>query len=386
MENNYSLNTVDICPVGALTSTDFRFKMRVWFLKETKSICTSCATGCNTIIGSREDVIYRQTPRENDHVNSSWMCDYGRLNYNYLEAEKRLLEPLIRSEGKLVPADWPTAIDQAALQLKQFAGSEIAIVASARMTNEELWLTAQLAKSLGVERIDIVPRRGPGDDILLSEDRNPNTHGARLILPSSSEPGAKLMAIANAVRSGEVKALLILKDNAMHLGLSLEQLTQLPVLIVMNLLPDAATEHAKVVLPGCGFAEKRGSMINSKGRLQRLNRATRPPGNARDDWEILRDLLQAIGGGNSLHSIEDVFSRISETVPQFTGLSLGKIGDLGVHILQMEELPPMHPSDEAAIQEAIAVQEKRREVREELHRMRAHGGTPRLEPTASPRQ
>ena len=103
LNNNYSLNTVDICPVGALTSTDFRFKMRVWFLKETKSICTSCATGCNIIIGTREDVIYRQTPRENNHVNSCWMCDYGRLNYKYLEAPDRLLEPQIRSDGKSGP-------------------------------------------------------------------------------------------------------------------------------------------------------------------------------------------------------------------------------------------------------------------------------------------
>src|SRR5437773_1427030 len=320
--------------------------MRVWFLKETKSICTSCATGCNTVIGTREDVIYRQTPRENDHVNSCWMCDYGRLNYKYLEAEDRLLEPRIRSDGKLVPADWPTAIGQAALELKQFAGSEIAIVASARMTNEELWLTAQLAKSLGAERIDIVPRRGPGDAILLSEDRNPNTNGARLILGSSSEPGAKLMAIADAVRSEQIKALVILKENAMHLGLSVEQLARLSALIVMNILPNDATENATVVLPACGFAEKRGSMVNSKGRLQRLNRAIRPPGNARDDWEILRDLLQAIGGGDSLHSIEDVFHRMSETVPQFAGLSLSKVGDLGVQFLGMEGLPQTHRSDE----------------------------------------
>jgi len=168
LDNNYSLNTVDICPVGALTSSDFRFKMRVWFLKETKSICTSCATGCNTIIGTREDVIYRQTPRENDHVNCCWMCDFGRLNYKYLEAEDRLLEPQIRSGGRLVPADWPTAIGQAALHLKQFAASEIAIVASGRMTNEELWLTTQLGNSLGIKWIDIVPRRGHGDEILLS--------------------------------------------------------------------------------------------------------------------------------------------------------------------------------------------------------------------------
>ena len=75
--------------------------MRVWFLKETKSFCTSCATGCNTIIGTREDVIYRQTPRENNAVNSSWMCDYGRLNFEYLQSDKRLLQPEIRSGDKL---------------------------------------------------------------------------------------------------------------------------------------------------------------------------------------------------------------------------------------------------------------------------------------------
>src|ERR1051326_281097 len=180
------------------------------------------------------------------------------------------------------------------------------------------------------------------------------------------------MAIANAIKSGEVKALVILKENAMHLGLSVEELAQLPGLVVMNPLPNEATEKATGVLPGCGFAEKRGSMVNGKGRLQRLNRATRPPGNARDDWEILRDLLQAIGGGDSLHSIEEVFRRMSETVPQFTGLSHSKIGDLGVHILEIEELPPTRPSDEEAIEQAIAVQAPRRAVRSQLDPPQAH--------------
>ncbi|PYL54775.1 MAG: NADH-quinone oxidoreductase subunit L [Verrucomicrobia bacterium] len=366
LENNYSLNTVDICPVGALTSSDFRFKMRVWFLKETKSICTSCATGCNTIIGTREDVIYRQTPRENDHVNSAWMCDYGRLNFKYLEAEDRLLEPQVRFEGKLVAVNWPTAIAQAALQLKQFSGAEIAIIASGRMTNEELWLTSQLAKSLGTQMIDIVPRRGPGDHILLSKDRNPNTNGARVILASTSEPGANLLAIADAVKSGQIKALAVFKENTMHLGIPVQRLTQLPVFITMNVLPNEATEIATVVLPACGFSEKRGSMINGRGRLQRLNRAVRPPGSARDDWEILRDLLQAVGGGDSLLSIDDVFLQIRETVPRFAGLSLSKIGDLGVHILDIEELPPMHPSDEEKIELAVAIQARRQAVGQQV--------------------
>src|SRR5204863_4597868 len=223
LENNYSLNTVDLCPVGALTSSDFRFKMRVWFLKETKSICTSCATGCNTIIGTREDIVYRQTPRENDHVNSCWMCDYGRLNFKYLEAENRLLGPEISNGKELMPTDWKSAIDQAALQLRQVVGSNIAIIASGRMTNEELWLTRKIADLLGVGYIDIVPRRGDGDDILLSEDRNPNATGARLILRLDEEPGAKLAAIAKGVNSGAISALLALGENPIKLGISAEQ-------------------------------------------------------------------------------------------------------------------------------------------------------------------
>jgi NADH-quinone oxidoreductase subunit G len=171
------------------------------------------------------------------------------------------------------------------------------------------------------------------------------------------------MTLAEAVRSGKIKALAVLGENAMHLGIPVEELAQIPVFIVMDILENEATEKATVVLPTSGFAEKRGSMINGKGRLQRLNRAVRPPGNARDDWEILHDLLQAVGGGDSLLSIDDVFRRISETVPQFAGLSLSKIGDLGVHILQIEELPPMHPRDEEAIELAIAVQARRRAVR-----------------------
>ncbi|PYL06958.1 MAG: NADH-quinone oxidoreductase subunit L [Verrucomicrobia bacterium] len=349
LENNYSLNTVDICPVGALTSTDFRFKMRVWFLKETKSICTSCATGCNTIIGTREDVVYRQTPRENDHVNSCWMCDHGRLNLDYITSERRLLEPRVLLGDKLDSSDWNAAIERAALQLRHFPGWETAMIASARLTNEELWLTAQLARALGVDLIDIVPRSGPGDDILLSEDRNPNTNGARL-LGITSEPGARLGEIAQAVKSGRVKALLALHENPIETGITAEELSNLPAFIVIDILENAVTEKATAVLPGFAFVEKRGSMINGKGRLQRLNRAIRGPGNARDDWEILRDLLQALGGSNGLYSIDDVFRQMSDAVPEFSGLTLSKIGDLGVQVLRARgALSPLAEAKETAV-------------------------------------
>ncbi len=347
LENNYSLNTVDICPVGALTSADFRFKMRVWFLKETKSFCTSCATGCNTLIGTREGVIYRQTPRENDAVNSCWMCDYGRLNFDYLQSERRLLEPLVREENKLQPATWKHAIERVAAQLKPYIGWQTAILASGRMTNEELWLAARLAKLLGTTLIDIVPRTGPGDDILLSEDRNPNTNGARL-LGVASESGNALTQIKEAIWSGQIKALISLGENPVRCGISTDFLERLPVYVVMDILSNEATGFASAVLPSLGFAEKRGSMINGKGRLQRLNRAVRGPGQARDDWEILRDLIQALDGGNGIYTIEDIFRQMSEAVPQFAGQTLSRISDLGVQVMETDQSPnpPGEPAEE----------------------------------------
>jgi NADH-quinone oxidoreductase subunit G len=347
LENNYSLNTVDICPVGALTSSDFRFKMRVWFLKETKSFCTSCATGCNTVIGTREEVIHRQTPRENDAVNSCWMCDYGRLNFDYLQSDKRLLQPEILAPDKLIATDWTTAIAHAAAQLKHFTGWEIAIIASGRMTNEELWLTRNLANILGVELIDIVPRFGESDNILLSADRNPNTNGAQL-LGVTGHPGGRLRDIVDGVASGRIRALVALGEDAVEIGLKPEHLAALPAFVVMSLLENESTKAATALLPSFGFAEKRGSMINGKGRLQRLNRAIRGPGQARDDWEILRDLIQAHSGRNGIYSIEDVFRQMSESVSAFAGLSLSKIGDLGVQVLQIEQTPapPWEPAKE----------------------------------------
>jgi len=339
LENNYSLNTVDICPVGALTSSDFRFKMRVWFLKETKSICTSCGTGCNTIIGTRQDVIYRQTPRENDAVNSCWMCDYGRLNFDYLQSERRLLQPRLFSDGRLATVSWEVAIQEAVRQLQNFSSGEIAIVASGRMTNEELWLTSRLARLLDVDLLEIVPRRGPGDEILVSEDRNPNTNGAKLILGLTNNEGEKLPAIVEGVTSGQIKALIALGENPVVFGLPPEQLSKLSTFVVMDILENAATKSATVVFPSFGFAEKRGSMINRTGRLQRLNRAVNGPGEARDDWEILRDLIQALSGQDGVYSIDDVFRQMGAAISQFSELSLSKIGDLGLQLLQMSPNP-----------------------------------------------
>src|SRR5205814_6401199 len=152
-------------------------------------------------------------------------------------------------------------IAHVALQLKHFSGWDIAIVASARMTNEELWLTAQLARQLNVSLIDIVPRHDEGDEILLSGDRNPNTNGAKLIL-GLKEPGSSLQTIANAVTSGRVRALVMLGEDPTEFGIAPNQLEQLPSFVVTGILRNAATSHATALLPSAAYAEKRGSMIN----------------------------------------------------------------------------------------------------------------------------
>jgi NADH-quinone oxidoreductase subunit G len=325
LDNNYSLNTVDICPVGALTSKDFRFSMRVWFLRETKSIDVNCGNGTNILIGSRENIIYRITPRENDFVNSCWMPDSHRLNFHYVNSEERLKEPIIKGDG--LPASWPKAIQLATEQLKSNPNAT-AMIASARMTNEELFLARRLAKALKTELFDVLPRPQKGDGFLISEDGNPNTTGARLIGVATG----KLREIASGVSGGTIKSLLVLGEDALECGVSETDLEKLDSLVVTAILPDRTTANATVLLPAASWAEKRGSMINLKGRLQRLNKAISSPGAARDDWEILRDLIQAVSGSNGTYTIDELFKQIAAEFSALEGLSLSRIGDLGIDL------------------------------------------------------
>ncbi len=325
LDSNYSLNTVDICPVGALTSKDFRFSMRVWFLRETKSIDVNCGTGANILIGSRENVIHRITPRENDFVNSCWMPDNHRLNFHYVNSAERLKDPAVKGEES--PVKWPRAIQAAADQLQKNPGAT-ALIASARLTNEELFLAKRLATALRIELFDVLPRPQKGDGFLISEDGNPNTSGAKLLGLATG----RLAEIASGVSTGKIKTLLVLGEEATDCGIPVADLEKLDALVVTGILPDKTTAAATALLPAVSWAEKRGSMINVKGRLQRLNRAVSSPGMARDDWEILRDLIQAVGGSNGIFTIEEVFKQMAAETPALAGLSLGKIGDLGVDL------------------------------------------------------
>ena len=324
LDNNYSLNTVDICPVGALTSKDFRFKMRVWFLKETKSIDVSCGTGSNIVIWSRENIVHRITPRENDFVNSCWMPDSHRQNFHYLHSDSRLKEPVVK--GEEAPSKWPRAIAAAADQLRGSNPAETAIIASAKLSNEELFLVKRLATTLQISHIDVLPRPQKADGFLVSDDGNPNTTGAKLLGLATG----KLPEIAQGVSAGKIKRLVVIGEDAVDCGIAEESLKKLEALVVIGILANGTTSHATVVLPSSAWAEKRGTMINLKGRLQRFNQAIQPPGSARDDWEILRDLIQALSGSNGIYTVDEVFKQMAAEVPALQGLTISRIGDLGI--------------------------------------------------------
>ena len=331
-DNNYTLNTVDICPVGALTSKDFRFQMRVWFLKETKSVCTSCATGCNILIGSREKKIYRYTPRENDAVNGPWMCDYGRLNYKWIGREDRLTKvqsPKSKVQGQ--PASWSSALTEIAELLKKTPAGSVAIIASARQTNEELWLISKLKAKLGAIS-DSVSRMGEGDKLLVSADKNPNTNGAQLTGIAANLMGANLPKIVEGIRNGKIKTLIVFGEDVTRHGMGADLLGKLETLIVSDILPNATTKLAHYLLPGCAHAEKRGTFTNTKGRVQKFMKAVESPGDARPEWEFLHDLVCNVTGQDGFLTIEGLFNEMANAVSALNGLTWAGIGDAGVTV------------------------------------------------------
>lgn len=329
-DNNYTLNTADICPVGALTSKDFRFQMRVWFMKETKSLCTSCGTGCNVTVGSREDAVYRYEPRENDAVNACWMCDEGRLNYKWIGREDRLAE--VRS-GDGERTTWEEAIESVSKTLSNVETGSAAIIASARQTNEELYLLKKLADKLGAIT-DAVPRQGEGDQLLVNADKNPNTLGARLIGITGKTPGSRLKKIAKGIEAGEIRTLIVFGEDVSKHGIDGRLMSKLNTLIVSDILPNATTERADHLLPGCAHAEKRGTFTNVKGRVQKFMRAVEAPGDARPEWEFLHELVYNVTGQNGFVSIEGLFNQMAVDVKAFSkaGLTWAGIGDTGVTV------------------------------------------------------
>ena len=351
LDSNYSMNVVDICPVGAMTSKDFRFKMRVWFLKSTPTIDVNCGTGTNINIWTREQQVYRITPRQNDEVNSCWMPDSHRLNYKYINAPERLLTPLVKTDhgAPQRPSTWDATLNMVVEQLHSCAPTETAIICSARMTNEELYMVRALARQLGVTKIDIVPRKGENDGMLVSDDLNPNTNGAKLILGKN---GSGLPAIRRGIKNNSIRFLIALgEDVTEEAGIEAEDLEALDYILAMSHSENATTKAADVVLPSVTFAEKYGTMINVAGRIQRLNKAIEPQGEARPDWDILRQLTEQLGCDCprviACPSPMIILEEMAQEFEPMKGLTWGKIGNGGIVIMDTGVTIPLIEREKA---------------------------------------
>jgi NADH-quinone oxidoreductase subunit G len=330
LENNYSLNTVDICPVGALTSTDFRFKMRVWFLKQTPSIDTESSVGVNTEVWSREGVLYRITPRRNDAVNDTWLADSGRMLYKQVKADNRLLAPSING----ISAGSQMAIKAAGELLKSVgvtlkAGS-VTVVGSGRSSVEEQFLTKKLAEAVNASVL-LVSRVGQGDRLLISSDRNPNVRGALVTGLVSALPSQKLTGLAADIDAGKVTTVLSVGEDLTAAGLTAAQLAKISI-IYLGTHRNATSDAAKIVVPTLTVFEKFGTFVNQQFRLQKFAKAVPGPAEISDDLITLAELIAAAGGGIIPFELDVLWQTIAAEVKPLAGLSYAKLPATG-HVL-----------------------------------------------------
>ncbi len=315
LDNPYSLNTVDVCPVGALTSKDFRFAMRVWELSTTPSVCPGCATGCNIEVHHSRGKIYRLVPRLNPAVNKHWMCDEGRFTYKRVH-HQRLAAPV--SGG--IPVEWDRALADAGRLLRAALDAnpaEVGVVMSAQSTNEDLYALAKLTfDHLGLGKAYLSGQdQGWSDDILVSADKNPNTAGAMAIGAGRLRT---LLDLANDIKSGAVTTLLVvgthgvLPEGGKPGALPLEKLK---TLVVVGTHRDAVAGAAQVALPLAEWAEADGTFTNRLGMVQRVRAAVPPSGDALPGWEILSHLARVLGATMDFADAKSVFTEAKAKLP-----------------------------------------------------------------------
>ncbi|MCC5024029.1 MAG: (2Fe-2S)-binding protein [Candidatus Synoicihabitans palmerolidicus] len=321
LKNNYSLNTVDICPVGALTSTDFRFKMRVWFLKQTNSIDTESSVGANTVVWSREGVIYRITPRRNDEVNDTWMADSGRILYKQVQADDRLHQSTVKGQ----PATLAAVIADAAKLAK---AGHVAVVGSGRSSVEEQFLTKRLATTLETETF-VVGQTGEGDGLLISADRNPNTRGALVTGLVADVPTAQLDALGAEIDAGRVKTIISVGEDLIAAGLTPAQLDKV-ALIILSAHGTSTTAVADVVIPTLTVFEKNGTFINQQFRLQKFAQAIPGLTSASNDLVVLDELIAAVGGEASEGDMKSLWKSMGAEIPVFANITYGNLPATGL--------------------------------------------------------
>jgi NADH-quinone oxidoreductase subunit G len=327
LDNLYSGNVIDICPVGALTEREFRFKARVWYLSSSPSLCNGCSTGCNIDVhfvldrphlndGAR---VLRLKPRENQDVNQWWMCDVGRFGFHWID-RNRLTK--VRERG--ADSTWTTALPAVAEELTK--GGKIGILASTQLTTEELFVIRELFQGkLGAKVL--APPLNPaaeGDDFLLKADRNPNARGASLLGLEPGNPAGLL---------GEDLDVLWVFGHDLTRFLDekkLEELSRKLRLFVFSGTNDNPTARfAHWVLPTSAYVEKDGTFVNDKGRVQRIGVAFPPLVDSREDWSVLLEVAWRSSHPFRWRKPSEIFHALAESVPAFAGLSYETIGAHG---------------------------------------------------------
>lgn len=335
LDNPLSANVVDICPVGALTDRDFRFKVRVWYLNKTPSICPGCSTGCNISVEAYQNRIARFKPRVNEAVNSHWLCDEGRYCFHDLAGGERLTAPRLRQEGGWAPAGWDAALQAA------FAGLSstrpVAAILSGRNTNEEAYLFARLARRLAPDvALEVFYQERaltPVQKILMSPDRSPNFRGAR-------EMGVRgdggYEALLGRLADGDFAAAYVVGEDLIASAPEPDRiraaLEKLRFLVVQDTRMTETAKRAHVVLPATHFGEKDGTYTNRRGRVQRLHAALIPPEGALHDSEIFARLLTLAGEPSGSSHPREIFRALAQEFDRYQQLDFDSIGDLGIDV------------------------------------------------------
>jgi NADH-quinone oxidoreductase subunit G len=344
LNNRYSGNVVDICPVGALTDLDFRFQCRVWFLGRTPSICPGCSRGCNIEIHYNERFnaryhdkrVHRLKPRYNREVNGYWLCDEGRYAYHAIDSPDRLKTPQVKRNGSLQRAEWGEAVQATAAALRdtlQRHGPEsVAVLASPQMSNEELFALRRLFRDhLKVDRLEYqVPQSGPvsSDDFLITPDKNPNSRGAEALSLGRTGSGELLRDCAQ----GRVRFLYICHHDLMrgHDSQAVsEALRKVDFVAYQGSFSQPTAGMAHVQLPSAVYAEKNGTFTNIQSRVQRIHAAVSPIGDSLPDLSILASLASALGLKSGASAASDVFREISENVAAFAQMTYETVGSTG---------------------------------------------------------
>jgi NADH-quinone oxidoreductase subunit G len=328
--NIWADNVVDICPVGALVSKDFLHKARSWDLDRTPSICPNCSQGCNITLQVRDNEVMRLKPRQNLEVNGHWMCDYGRLNYQWINRTGRIEAPLVREGGKHVPMSWSDALLRLADACRR-APSGVRTVVSPFASNEDLGAVRALADGLGGGTGVFRAERGekvvlPGfPQLALREDRAANVRGAELLGFTRAGTDAGEGGLDELARHTGV--LIVLGDDLHDAPEDFGSAAQL--FIYIGQVANAAARNAHFVLPSTTFAEMEGTFTNVDYRVQRFWPGLKVSGMSRPAWQIIGVLIAGLSGAQAPMAPGEAFNGLGDLSPEFSGVRFEDIGGEG---------------------------------------------------------